>query len=143
MEKPGKYSDDIFAAKVQEMLDMDNRVKSGSGIARYSVRSVDSSGNCIGDNELPIEILPPIASPLQDMKDKMKEEEDMMQTMVMYPGKQEKESHCEDCLDNMPIAMSYTPLQRWKQTYEPAVGFDRGTIFPELDLPFIGEGVSK
>lgn len=37
------------------------------------------------------------------------------------------------------LAMAYVPYQRWNETYEPALGFQRGTIFPELDKPFVGE----
>ena len=38
-------------------------------------------------------------------------------------------------------AMAYVPYQCWGNTkvYEPAVALERGTIFPELDKPFIGE----
>lgn len=35
------------------------------------------------------------------------------------------------------LAMGYVPKQRWGQTYPPAQGLDRGTIFPELDRPFL------
>lgn len=38
-----------------------------------------------------------------------------------------------------PIAMLYVPYQSWRKIYEPAVGLERGTIFEELDKPFIGE----
>lgn len=37
------------------------------------------------------------------------------------------------------LAMAYVPFQRWCPTYEPEVGFNRGTMFPELDKPFLGE----
>ena len=40
--------------------------------------------------------------------------------------------------DDMPIAMAYVPWQRWKSTYDPEKALERGTIFPELDLPFLG-----
>ena len=43
-------------------------------------------------------------------------------------------------VDQCPIAMAYVPMQRWCETYEPAEGWHRGTIFPELDLPFLGGG---
>lgn len=39
----------------------------------------------------------------------------------------------------MPIGMLYVPFQRWRKVYEPMVGLERGTIFEELDKPFIGE----
>lgn len=38
---------------------------------------------------------------------------------------------------NMPIAMAYVPWQQWRQTYPMDKGLSRGTIFPELDLPFV------
>ena len=34
------------------------------------------------------------------------------------------------------LAMAYILVQCWGQTYEPATALKRGTIFPELDLPF-------
>ena len=43
------------------------------------------------------------------------------------------------CLDTLPLAMAYVPMQKWGQVYEQEVAFPRGTIFPVLDLPFIGE----
>lgn len=38
-----------------------------------------------------------------------------------------------------PPAMLYVPYQSWRKVYEPGVGLERGTIFEELDKPFIGE----
>lgn len=51
----------------------------------------------------------------------------------------------EDCrycqsVDQCRLAMAYVPWQRWCETYDPNVGFHRGTIFPELDMPFLGGG---
>lgn len=42
---------------------------------------------------------------------------------------------------NQPISfgMAYVPYQSWDKTYAPDVAFSRGTIFPCLDKPFIGE----
>lgn len=37
------------------------------------------------------------------------------------------------------LAMAYVPMQKWRNVYESEVGFHRGTIFAELDKPFIGE----
>lgn len=46
--------------------------------------------------------------------------------------------------DDVPLAMAYVPIQKWRQLYEEDVAFSRGTIFRELDKPFIGEeAVSK
>ena len=44
-------------------------------------------------------------------------------------------------LGSLPIAMAYTPMQQWKTTYSAEKGLSRGTIFPELDLPFEGRTV--
>lgn len=38
----------------------------------------------------------------------------------------------------MPVlAMAYVPMQEWERPYELDVGFQRGTIFPSLDKPFL------
>lgn len=36
------------------------------------------------------------------------------------------------------VAMAYIPFQQFNTVYEPEQGFNRGTIFPELDKPFLG-----
>lgn len=50
----------------------------------------------------------------------------------------------EDCsiFTKQPIsfAMAYVAFQPWGKTYEPSVALERGTIFPVLDKPFLGEG---
>ena len=43
-----------------------------------------------------------------------------------------------DSLYGMHLAMGYVPWQEWGKTYEPAEGIGCGTIFPELNLPFLG-----
>lgn len=48
-------------------------------------------------------------------------------------------SLAETPLDELPIAMAYVPMQKWRNVYEPDVALERGTLFSELDLPFIGE----
>lgn len=42
------------------------------------------------------------------------------------------------CLEDLPIAMAYVPMQKFRNLYEADVALDRGTAFSELDLPFIG-----
>ncbi len=52
---------------------------------------------------------------------------------------------CEE-LSKQPIslAMAYVPMQRWQEIYEPDVALERGTIFAQLDLPFLGkEGLPR
>lgn len=38
-----------------------------------------------------------------------------------------------------PIGMAYVPFQQWETPYDDVVALSRGTMFPSLDLPFIGE----
>lgn len=37
-----------------------------------------------------------------------------------------------------PLAMVYSPVQEWRDLYDNEEGHDRGTIFKELDFPFLG-----
>ncbi len=39
-------------------------------------------------------------------------------------------------IEQSPVGMGYVPWQQWQQTYPLEQGFSRGTIFPDLDLPF-------
>lgn len=38
-----------------------------------------------------------------------------------------------------PVGMAYVPYQKWKNVYEPSVALSRGTVFEDLDKPFLGE----
>lgn len=44
-------------------------------------------------------------------------------------------------LDQLPLAMAYVPMQKFGETYDGLRALERGTIFPDLDLPFCGRGV--
>lgn len=46
-------------------------------------------------------------------------------------------------IDQYPIAMAYVPWQKYGETFDLETGFRIGTIFPELDLPFMRAGCSK
>lgn len=39
----------------------------------------------------------------------------------------------------LSLAMAYVPYQTWAEPYEADVALSRGTVFPCLDKPFIGE----
>lgn len=39
-------------------------------------------------------------------------------------------------LQELPLAMAYVPIQPWGDCYPPARALCRGTLFPQLDLPF-------
>lgn len=38
-----------------------------------------------------------------------------------------------------PLAMVYSPVQEWKNLYDNEMGLSHGTIFKDLDLPFMGK----
>ncbi|HEX2938090.1 MAG TPA: spore coat associated protein CotJA [Ruminiclostridium sp.] len=53
----------------------------------------------------------------------------------------------ESCAPNRPplpavtvVAMAYIPFQQFNTVYAPEKGYEMGTIFPELDKPFLGGG---
>lgn len=39
-----------------------------------------------------------------------------------------------------PLAMAYVPFQQWGKVYDENEGFNKGTIFPDLDFPFMRGG---
>lgn len=39
---------------------------------------------------------------------------------------------------NPSLAMITIPMQQWRNIYSPEVALARGTLFEELDLPFVG-----
>ncbi|MDE6313189.1 MAG: spore coat associated protein CotJA [Lachnospiraceae bacterium] len=40
--------------------------------------------------------------------------------------------------DHFPVGMTYVPWQTWNQIYDFDKALQQGTLFPELDKPFIG-----
>lgn len=58
---------------------------------------------------------------------------------LMEQCEQDPAQNCGgDPVYGMPLAMGYVPFQKWGQTYTPAEGLSYGTIFPVLNLPFLG-----
>jgi hypothetical protein len=43
-------------------------------------------------------------------------------------------------VDSMAPGMSYVPWQKWQDVYDMEKGCARGTIFGQLDKPYIGRG---
>ncbi|MBR3609886.1 MAG: spore coat associated protein CotJA [Oscillospiraceae bacterium] len=41
------------------------------------------------------------------------------------------------------LAMAKVPMQKWCSVYDGATAFSRGTLFPALDLPYIGKEALK
>ncbi len=54
------------------------------------------------------------------------------QTETMLPA-----DSIDPCL--LSLAMAFVPDQRFETPYDPVLAFSRGTIFPSLDKPFLGE----
>ena len=46
-------------------------------------------------------------------------------------------------LENYPLASVYAPLQNFDDLYDKETAMEKGTVFAELDLPFMGESVYK
>ena len=42
--------------------------------------------------------------------------------------------------ENMVLAMAYVPMQIFGETYDVTEGFCSGTIYPELNKPFLAGG---
>ena len=49
------------------------------------------------------------------------------------------DSHHSWGLIDYPLAMVYSPMQKWRNIYDGETALVRGTIFEELDLPFVGK----
>ncbi len=45
---------------------------------------------------------------------------------------------CCSAFEGCAPAMAYVPWQAWEKTYEPEEGLINGTLFPCLNLPFLG-----
>ena len=41
------------------------------------------------------------------------------------------------------LAMARVPMQPWCQTYDSATALSRGTLFPALDLPYLGRKATE
>ncbi|MBO5167388.1 MAG: spore coat associated protein CotJA [Lachnospiraceae bacterium] len=50
----------------------------------------------------------------------------------------------DEHFDRFPVAMAYVPWQHLSQIYENLeTAYRTGTIFPELDKPFVGRRVVR
>ncbi len=45
--------------------------------------------------------------------------------------------------EGYPLASVYAPLQAFRKLYDCEIALQKGTIFEELNLPFMGESVAK
>lgn len=66
------------------------------------------------------------------------------QMPMQTPFFQQAQYFCPDTspggMEQYPVGMGYILWQQWQQTYPLERGFQRGTIFPDLDLPFMRGG---
>lgn len=74
-----------------------------------------------------------------DIMDDISGDNNMIDPGNMMPGNTGSGSNSiAVCVDNLPLAMAYVPMQSWEETYEPAEALMNGTVFPCLNLPFLG-----
>lgn len=60
--------------------------------------------------------------------------------MLFHNEANEQAGCCSQFTDQpISLAMAYVSRQEWEDLYETSLGFERGTIFAQLDKPFIGE----
>lgn len=55
------------------------------------------------------------------------------------PAAEKNNNFSEMPLDELPLTMSYAPIQRFGTIYNTDEALLRGTLFPELDKPFYGK----
>ncbi len=74
-------------------------------------------------------VMPDMGGVLPDMNDMMPVECDEISAVDCTP---------QTCLESWPLAMAYVPMQQFENLFEPQEGFNQGTIFRDLALPFRG-----
>lgn len=42
-----------------------------------------------------------------------------------------------ECVDKLPLAMAYVPMQRFEKLYSSTKALEAGTLFEALDLPYM------
>ena len=58
---------------------------------------------------------------------------------VERPQQRPDDCKCDlSCVDTLPVGSMYAPMQVFRKLFAPQQALDRGTLFCELDLPFMG-----
>ena len=67
-----------------------------------------------------------------------------METIRNQNGCMNGEGGCA-VFTNQPIslAMAYVAMQQWQDLYDPDLALERGTIFSQLDMPFLGREAAQ
>lgn len=64
---------------------------------------------------------------------------------ILYPAEPSRADEAkerEGFPAQTPLAMAYVPMQKIGKVYEPEVALNAGTLYPELDKPFLaGRGM--
>ena len=61
--------------------------------------------------------------------------------MIILVNKEQLQFDEARLSEQFPVAMAYVPWQRLEKMYPPETALHRGTLFPELDKPFMGRTV--
>jgi hypothetical protein len=64
----------------------------------------------------------------------------MCKTHACHPHHHERDMDCD--VGWLPV-LAFLPAQKLNQVFEPECGFSKGTIFPELDKPFMAGGCGR
>lgn len=108
----------------------------GSKNAMYTQAGRSRGWTQAMNTDMPMPASPTAPAPMQPMAQAIPEP-----PVVKLPA-QEPEMNISAGICTLPV-MAYVPVQKWQELYETEQGFGRGTIFTELDLPFVGEGACR
>jgi len=73
----------------------------------------------------------------EEMPGRSREEQPFGMRPWMGAGQRNMPCFAGNWAEQFPVGMGYVPMQNWQQTYSMEEAFQRGTIFPILDLPFV------
>ncbi|AAM24991.1 MAG: hypothetical protein XD49_0188 [Caldanaerobacter subterraneus] len=57
-----------------------------------------------------------------------------MYNQIYYP-----KSFLSEQSPSIKLAQAYVPIQKYVSIYPPEEALKKGTVFPELDFPYVGE----
>lgn len=66
-----------------------------------------------------------------------------MRPKYMAAQKQPQSKFSKVPLDELPLTMAYVPMQKYGLVYEAENALEKGTLFPDLDKPFLGKGACR
>ena len=75
---------------------------------------------------------------LMDLEDTGRQTNSVREQNHSMHNHNDKDCSPQPNMQPMELAMAYVPWQCWVETYDLEKALDVGTIFPNLDLPFLG-----